>query len=154
MNIFIIFITIAVYALLIAWTWHNLGEIEKSKKVMITAIGVLVIYLLTLFIFNISKQDIQYDNEELSTGIKNMLVSVFTGVNGIIVLPLLARLIDKINEDDIEKQSFLIRIFGIIVVFIICLVIECGYMKSTQQGILKIREMTNQGEVQMDANTD
>ncbi len=154
MNIFIIFITIAVYALLIAWTWHNLGGIEKSKKVMIIAIGVLVIYLLTLFIFNISKQEIQYDNEELSTGIKNMLVSVFTGVNGIIVLPLLARLIDKINEDDIEKQSFLIRIFGIIVVFIICLVIECGYMKSTQQGILKIREMTNQGEVQMDANTD
>ena len=32
MNIFIIFITIAVYALLIAWTWHNLGGIEKSKK--------------------------------------------------------------------------------------------------------------------------
>ena len=154
MNIFIIFITIAVYALLIAWTWHNLGGIEKSKKVMIIAIGVLVIYLLTLFIFNISKQEIQYDNEELSTGIKNMLVSVFTGVNGIIILPLLARLIDKINEDNIEKQSFLIRIFGIIVVFIICLVIECGYMKSTQQGILKIREMTNQGEVQMDANTD
>ena len=154
MNIFIIFITIAVYALLIAWTWHSLGGIEKSKKVMIIAIGVLVIYLLTLFIFNISKQEIQYDNEELSTGIKNMLVSVFTGVNGIIILPLLARLIDKINEDNIEKQSFLIRIFGIIVVFIICLVIECGYMKSTQQGILKIREMTNQGEVQMDANTD
>lgn len=154
MNIFIISITIAVYALLIAWTWNNLGGIEKSKKVVIIAVGVLIIYILTLFIFNISKQEIQYNNEEVSAGIKNMLVSVFTGVNSIIVLPLVARLINKINEDDIEKQTFLIRIFGIIVIFIICLVIECGYMKSTQQGILKIREMTNQGEVQMDANTD
>lgn len=154
MDIFIISITIAVYALLIAWTWNNLGGIEKSKKVVIIAVGVLVIYILTLFIFNISKQEIQYNNEEVSSGIKNMLVSVFTGVNSIIVLPLVARLINKINEDDIEKQTFLIRIFGIIVIFIICLIIECGYMKSTQQGILKIREMTNQGEVQMDANTD
>lgn len=154
MNIFIISITIAVYALLIAWTWNNLGGIEKSKKVVIIAVGVLIIYILTLFIFNISKQEIQYNNEEVSAGIKNMLVSVFTGVNSIIVLPLVARLINKINEDDIEKQTFLIRIFGIIVIFIICLVIECGYMKSIQQGILKIREMTNQGEVQMDANTD
>ena len=154
MNIFIISITIAVYALLIAWTWNNLGGIEKSKKVVIIAVGVLIIYILTLFIFNISKQEIQYNNEEVSAGIKNMLVSVFTGVNSIIVLPLVARLINKINEDDIEKQTFLIRIFGIIVIFIICLVIECGYMKSTQQGILKFRQMTNQGEVQMDANTD
>lgn len=154
MNIFIIFITIIIYAVLIAWTWHNLGEIEKTKKVMLIAIGMLIIYLLTLFIFNISKQEIQYENEEFSTGIKNILVSVFTGVNGIIVLPFTAKIIEQINDGTIEKQSFITKIFIIIVVFIICLFVECGYMKNTQQGILRIREMTNQEQNKIDNISD
>lgn len=142
MNIFIIAITIMLYILLIAWTWHSLGEIEKTKKVMVIIIGIFVMYLITTLIFAISKQGINYDNREFGIEVKNILVMVFTGVNSLIVLPFLSKLLDKIHENEIDKQGFSKAIIIMAILFLVCVWIECGYMKSTQQGILTI--YTNQ----------
>lgn len=136
--ILIIVIIAVIYMLLIAWTWHSLGEIEKSKKVMVIGIGILIIYFMTLFIFLISKQGIVYENVEMSKAVRNVLVIMFTSVNGLIVLPFLARQLDKIHEGEMEKTKFSKITLILLIIFIICLGIEYGYMKSTQQGILNI----------------
>ena len=140
---FIIAIIIVIYTLLVTWVWHSLGEIEKIKKIGIIAIGILITYLITLMIFNLSKNGVVYQNEEMIGKIKNMIVLVFTGVNGIIILPFLSRILNKINEGEIEKEecSKLLRTIGII--FIICLFFEYGYMKDMQQGILNIFNIMN-----------
>ena len=136
--ILIIVIIAVIYMLLIAWTWHSLGEIEKSKKVMVIGIGILIIYFMTLFIFLISKQGIVYENVEMSKAVRNVLVIMFTSVNGLIVLPFLARQLDKIHEGEMEKTKFSKITLILLIIFIICLGIEYGYMKSTQQVILNI----------------
>lgn len=135
---FIIIITIAIYIILITWSWKSLGNIERTKKIITIAIGIIAIYLITWFVFNISKQGIVYENEQIASSIGKVIISIFAGVNGLIIMPFIGKLLDKVNEDEIEKQVFSRKILIIVVIFLIILWLECGYMKDTQEGILKI----------------
>lgn len=135
---FIIIITIAIYIILITWSWKSLGNIERNKKIITIAIGIIAIYLITWLVFNISKQGIIYENEQIVSSIGKVIIAIFAGVNGLIIMPFIGKLLDKANEDEIEKQVFLRKILIIVVIFLIILWLECGYMKDTQEGILKI----------------
>ena len=135
---FIIIITIAIYIILITWSWKSLGNIERTKKIITIAIGIIAIYLITCFVFNVSKQGIVYENEQIASSIGKVIISIFAGVNGLIIMPFIGKLLDKVNEDKIEKQVFSRKILIIVVIFLIILWLECGYMKDTQEGILKI----------------
>ncbi|MCI8637345.1 MAG: hypothetical protein HFJ36_05915 [Clostridia bacterium] len=135
---FIIIVSIVIYFVLIAWTWQSLGFIEKTKKVGIIVIGIFLTYIITLIVFQIAKGDITYPNANIQNSIKNMLVAIFTGINGLIVMPQIGKMLDKINEDEIEKEQLTKRVIILLIIFIICLVFESGYMKNTQEGILKI----------------
>lgn len=135
---FIIIVSIVIYFVLIAWTWQSLGFIEKTKKVGIIVIEIFLTYIITLIVFQIAKGDITYPNANIQNSIKNMLVAIFTGINGLIVMPQIGKMLDKINEDEIEKEQLTKRVIILLIIFIICLVFESGYMKNTQEGILKI----------------
>lgn len=134
----IVIVILAIYFVLIAWSWHSLGAIQKLNKFVIVIIGILMMYVITLIVFNFSKMGVNYDSVDIQKNIKNILVAVFTGINGIIILPQLYKVIEMIKEDDIDGKKALRRIALLIIVFIICIVFECGYMKDTQEGILKI----------------
>ena len=136
--VFIIVIAISVYFVLTAWTWQSLGFIEKSKKITFIIIGIIIMYLITQIIFQVSKGGITYGNEEMQSTVRNILVIIFTGINGIIVMPQIAKLLDKVNEEQIEKEQLTKRIGILFIVFVICLIFESGYMKDTQEGILNI----------------
>ena len=58
--------------------------------------------------------------------------------NGIIVMPQIAKILDKINEDEIQQNELKKRIIILLIIFVICIIFECGYMKDTQEGIIKI----------------
>ncbi len=80
--------------------------------------------------------------EHVAHLVKNLMVSIFTGVNGIIVLPQIAKILDKINEDQIEKSKVQKRIMILAIVFAICLIFETSYMKQTQASISKLYQQT------------
>ena len=129
-------ITIVVYLILIIWTWRNLGFTKKPQKVIFILLGIGIIYLITMLIFGISKASITYPNEEIAKEIKNTLIPIFAGLNGLILMPIIAKNIDKINEEEIGKEVFFKRIIIILIIFLICTFLECGYMKTTQEGII------------------
>ena len=122
----------------IVWTWHNLGNIEKPKKVVFIIIGLLITYLLTMVLYNLSNPDITYPSEEIQKTVSNTLTWVFTGLNALIFLPLIANVLDKILEEEIEKTQAKRRIIIILVIFVVCIFIEKGYIESTQEGIMNI----------------
>lgn len=136
--IFIIMIALVIYFVLIAWTWQSLGFIEKNKKIAFTVVGIIVMYAITWIIYQITKAGVEYPNIEIQKSIQNVLVVIFTGINGIIVMPQVGRMLDKINEDEMEKEEFIKKLVILMIVFIIGVIIEMGYMKDTQQGIVKI----------------
>jgi|GEM_PF-557034 len=139
----IIIITIAVYIILIAWTWHNLDNISKFQKIACIFAGIIVIYLITLIVFIFSTNGLEYENTDTKQVIKNVIVIVFTGINGIIILPYISKTWMKFLNEEIKKEKFLKRIGIIIMIFTIFIIFECGYMKDTQEGILKRYDILN-----------
>ncbi len=134
----IIGIIAIIYFVLIAWTWQSLGVIEKRKKVIFLLIGLFVMYIITLIIFNISKREINYQNQEVQVLVRRILVILFTGLNAIIFIPYIAKIWNKLKENNINKEELNKKIIILVVIFIICIVFECGYLKDTQQGIINI----------------
>ena len=101
-------------------------------------------YVITLVIFQIAKGGITYEKIEIQKSVQNVLVSIFTAINGMIVMPQIGKILDKINEDEIQKQEIKKKIIVILAIFTICLAFEAGYMKDTQKGILKMYEASKQ----------
>lgn len=143
--VLIISIIIAIYVLLIAWVWNNLGRIDKSKKVLVILIGVLIVYLITLVIFNISKSGINYEQKIMEKDIRRILVTMFTGLNSLIILPFVSKILERIFENEIEQNEVFKKLIIIVVIFVTCMFLECGYMKDIQQGIL---DMANAYSIQ------
>ena len=136
---FIIVIALIIYFINIAWTWKSLADIEKSKKIIFIIIGILILFIITLITFNISAKSIQYQHQEQTEQIRNILVAIFTGINGIIIMPQLAKILEKIKNGEIEKNQIRNRIILLITMLTICIIFEHGYMKNTQQGIVNIQ---------------
>lgn len=134
----IIITAIIIYFILISWTWKSLGWIEKTKKVVFILIGIILIYGITWIIFQTAKGGITYPNVEIQNKVQNILVVIFTGINGIIVMPQIGKILDKINEDEMKKEKMIKRMIILMIVFTLCLAFESGYMKKTQEGILQV----------------
>lgn len=134
----IITFVIAMFLILLSWTWHNLGNIPQNTKIGTIAISLVIIAFITFLIFNISKNGVQYDSEESMNSVRNVLVLVFTIINGLIIMPAFAKTLGRINNREIEKEQARSHFVFIFIVFIIALVIECSYLKGVQQGILDI----------------
>ena len=134
---FIIGGIIIVYLLVIAWTWSSLEELEKKSKIMIIFAGIIAIFLITQLVFSISKSGIIYENDNIEKSISKVIVILFTGLNSL-VLPLLAKNINKRANEEIDNNVLKVRLIIILAIFVICLFLECGYMKDIQEGILQI----------------
>ena len=102
----IIIITTTVYVVAILWAWKSMVDIEKTKKVAVILIGLVFTYFITWITFSISSKGISYVNEEILSSISKSIVPIFTGINSIVVLPYIGRLLDKVNEGEIEKDTF------------------------------------------------
>ena len=134
----IVIIAIVIYAILVTWCWHNLGRIEKSKKIIYIIIGMIIIFIITNIVYSISKADVSYPEEQIEGTVRNTLLLVFTALNGLIVVPYIAKQLDRIREKEIEKEKFTKKMILLLIVFILCLILESGYLKDTQLGILEI----------------
>ena len=134
----IIIIMLAIFCVLIIGTWHYLGNIDKTKKIVFIILGIFISYLITMLLFSISKSGITYPSDEIEQMVQNMIVIVFTGLNGILMLPYLGRLWDKMSEEEITKQQFQKRICILLIIAIIVFILESNYLNGVQSGILEI----------------
>lgn len=127
-----------IFIISMIWTWHNLGHIEKPKKILFIIIGWGIIYLLTICLYHFASPDVIYPSEEMQKTVSGTLISIFTGLNGLIFLPFVANLTDKVLEEEIEKSQVKRKIVIILIIFVVCIFVEKGYMESTQEGIMNI----------------
>lgn len=135
--IMILIVTILLLVLL-GWTWHSLGNIEKPTKIACIIGGLVVVYIITLVIYNISKIGITYDNKETMKLIQNVFVALFTIINSYIILPYVFKKLDQINNDEIEKEQLKKSIIILVVIILIVGIFESSYLGNIQQGILSM----------------
>ena len=137
----IIVVTIIVYMILLGWTWSTLGDLDRIRKIIIIFFEVLIMYVITLIIFGISENGLVYTSKNAQNDIRNVMVIIFTGINSLIVIPYINKQIIKLKEKEIEKENLIKKSIILCVIFVIFLVIECGYMKDTQKGIIKMEQV-------------
>ena len=97
------------FLVLLGWMWNNLGDIEKTTKCICIVGGLILTYILTFIIYSISKIGISYESKEVMKLIQNILMPLFTIINGYVILP------------------YIVVIVGIV---------EVSYLNNIQQGIL------------------
>ena len=114
----VIALIIVIFFVFISWTWHNLGSIDRTRKVLILIISLIVLFIITFILFNISKQDVSYNNEQEMTDVRNVLVVLFTFINALIVMPIVAKTISKLRENEITIEQAKKRFIVILIVLI------------------------------------
>ena len=100
----------------------------------------IAIFVITLIAYAISKNGIDYTNKDVESSIKAVIVALFTGFNSLIILPFFNKQIIKLKEKEAEEKSIVKKLAIMFLIFIVCLIFECGYMKDTQKGILQVQK--------------
>ena len=137
MNIVIYIVIFVLFAVLFLWTWNNEKGFENtSTKIVFIIIGFLLLSFITLVIFNFSKKEMVYPNEDMVSQVRNMVLLIFIPINGFFTLPHIASLFTDIISGGDETSKRKLIILGI--VFIIVIVFEVNYLKSFQNGIIQI----------------
>ena len=140
----IIYIVISIlFLVLIGWTWSNLAGINRNKKIMYIIISLIIIGIITLFICMISQAGVKYENDKMIAPVRNILVAVFTPINGFVIVQYIARILGRINAGAISQEKAKKKFIIIFVIFIIFAIIECLYMRSIQGGIIDMYNSLN-----------
>lgn len=135
----LIIITIVVmFLVLIFWSFTNLGKTNITKKILWMILLFGIVFLTTYVTFLISKNSITYPSKEIMHSVQEVLVLMFSGVNGCFFIPAICKSIDNLYQQKIDETHFFRRVILFGVILIILLAFECGYMKTTQKGILEI----------------
>ena len=135
----LIIITIVVmFLVLIFWSFTNLGKTNITKKILWMTLLFGIVFLTTYVTFLISKNSITYPSKEIMHSVQEVLVLMFSGLNGCFFIPSICKSIDNLYQQKIDETHFFRRVILFGVILIILLAFECGYMKTTQKGILEI----------------
>ena len=134
----IITLVIAMLLILVSWSWHNLGNVGKTKKALTIVVSLIILYLITFILFNIAKQGVPYNSEEQMKSVRIVLVLTFTIINGLIIMPSVFKQINKVNEKAIDRDQATKKVLIIILIFFVIMIFECIYLKNIQNEILNI----------------
>lgn len=139
MKLGIYIVAIVMWIVLCMWTWHSEKEFEdnKTKAIYIIA-GIIMLGIITLIVFNISKSNVAYPNDKMIAPVRRMLLMIFTPINGFILMPYTTIQIGNLKSGQIKENLFKRKIIILLVIFFILMIFECSYFKSIQNGILSI----------------
>lgn len=139
MNILIYFIIAVLFVVLIFWTWNNTKDFEEtSRRVIFIVVGIVLIAIVTLIYFAISKVGITYPKVEMVKQVRKMVVLLFTPINGFLSLPYIASLKMKIKLKTEDEEKLKKKIIMLGIVFIVATIVEINYMKEFQNGIIQM----------------
>lgn len=137
MVIFINTVVFFIYLIAVIWSWKSLTNLSPLKKIIAILAGILIVYIITSILLNISKTNITYPTEEMGQKVTTVLTIVFTAINALII-PILSKNIVKMQSGEIDINQFKKKIIAIFLIGIVFLGIECGYLNNTQKGIVNI----------------
>lgn len=116
--------------------YYSLGDLGKKDKLIYIVVGTAVMYIITSIVYWFSTRGIEVT--EVSERGKDLITFLFVPINGIIILPLLAKSYSKLKYGNLDKNVFLKRGIVLAVILLIVLIIECIYFKNIQQEVVNM----------------
>ena len=139
MKLGIYIVALILWIVLCMWTWHSEKAFENNKiKVMYIIAGIIVVGIITLINFNISKLGVSYPNDKMISPVRGILLMIFIPINGFILMPYTSIQIGKLKSDEIKGDVFKRKIIILLVIFFILSIFQCLYFNNIQNGILSI----------------
>ena len=138
MTAFMIIVVIALFMVLIGFTWYRLEAFEGMEKVIICVGGILLCWGITAILFSISSNGMDYINEEVEGEISKILVLVFTPINGIAFMPYIAKIMSRVRFDEITKVEAVKKIILLFIILLVIFFMEIKYLENIQIGILNV----------------
>ena len=93
-------------------------------------------YMLVTFVYWLSTKSINLG--QASSVAKNLITFTFVPVNGIIILPFLARSYNYFKIGKLKTENFKNRVIVLLVILFVILLLEFFYFKNIQSSILNI----------------
>lgn len=151
MLLFMFFI-ILLNVIAIALTYYCLDGLEKKDRVLFIAIGIAIMYMLTSFVYWLSTKGVEI--KEVAEQCKNLITFLFVPINGLIVLPILAKSyrkykIGRLKADKLRNRGILLAILLLGV-----LIVECSYFKDIQIGVIQMLNQNIQKQDSQESQTN
>jgi hypothetical protein len=143
MNALISMISIILFIVLGIIIYNGLNGMDLKKKIIIFIFEIIVCLIFTMILFNISSLGIEYPNSQSREIALKILVTIFTPMNGIILLPNVTRLINESQNGEIDKEECARKLKKTLIIFILLVIMEFVYLRNTQIGILNNYNMQN-----------
>lgn len=121
--------------------YRCLTGVEKKERFIFLAAGIAIMYMLTSFVYWISTRNVEI-TQVSQTG-KDLITFLFVPINGILILPLLAKSYAKYRVRNLSKKILINRGIVLGVFLLILLVIECIYFKNIQDGVVNLIKEQN-----------
>ena len=143
MNALISMISIILFIVLGIIIYNGLNGMDLKKKIIIFIFEIIVCLIFTMILFNISSLGIEYPNSQSREIALKILVTIFTPMNGIILLPNITRLINESQNGEIDKEECARKLKKTLIIFILLVIMEFVYLRNTKIGILNNYNMQN-----------
>ena len=143
MNALISIISIILFIVLGIIIYNGLNGMDLKKKIIIFIFETIVCLIFTMILFNISSLGIEYPNSQSREIALKILVTIFTPMNEIILLPNITRLINESQNREIDKEECARKLKKTLIIFILLVIMEFVYLRNTQIGILNNYNMQN-----------
>ena len=109
-----------------------LSNIELKNKIILIAIGEIVMYVILFVVYGISSVGV---NETIVNASRQIIIFTFLPINIICIeLPIMLSF-KKLQQGDIDNNKFKTRMAISIIIGIIILLLEFNYIKDIQDGI-------------------
>ena len=132
--------------------YYALGDLGKKEKLLYIVVGTAAMYILTSIVYWFSTRGIEVT--EVSERGKDLITFLFVPINGIIMLPLLAKSYNKLKYGNLDKSVFLKRGAVLAVILLIVLIVECIYFKNIQQEVVNMLNAQENATKQDSTNSD
>lgn len=135
MIIFIYFCILALNLVTIFLTYRFLGtEFEKKEKWIFVIVGMALMYVTVSVAYWLGTKDLEATS---STG-QNLITFTFVPINGLLILPWVAKMYRQLKYGKLKEQNFKKRCILFIVLLLVILIFEVFYFNDIQTGILNI----------------
>lgn len=131
-------IVIALYALLFVWVKANMNSFEKGKVIKWIVIGGVITLVISIILVIGNKIELQ--NKQIQNTMNIVNICILAPINALISLPYMASIRNRLKQKVITEEKAKRKWIIAIIIFVIILCIESGYVKSFQDILLAIQK--------------
>ena len=132
----IFIISLVIYVIAGFVIYHNMYNFDKSEKIKMIILGFIVTLIMTTIICFISSNNINTENTQYISIIRNTSILLFSPINSIIFIPYIGNLLNKYKDNRLDEEQIKKRLNILAIKLILIVIFQLGYIKACQVGLL------------------